>query len=165
MLLLANHADYSFGFEVQSPETQFIPWTLTYKKVIALPFVASDVPIDSDGEVVGYYYCQHPVRVGNILFPRFEFILTPGQRTDIAVRTYFAKSTKGATDGDYWRFHQELERNLPLRSKNLYPANNYSWFWSDTLSVILTHHKDRERQNLEISFSDERESPRTAFSN
>ncbi|WGU70176.1 hypothetical protein QIU18_11825 [Capnocytophaga canimorsus] len=128
LLLSENHTDYHLGFEVQSPEPRFFSWDTTYEEVIASPLVEWDSPFDLDYEVYEYYYFKYPVRVGNLLFSKFEFRIHNTQRRDIAVREYYANGDRQVEEFDFWQVHQQLEKHLSLHEHYKTREDLYSFF-------------------------------------
>lgn len=74
--------DYHLGFEVQSPEKEFVSWDSTYAEVFALPCVEPSNTLDN------HYAFKYPVRVGNLLFKNWGFYYVSHHRKDIAVQSY-----------------------------------------------------------------------------
>ncbi|MDT9499976.1 hypothetical protein [Capnocytophaga canimorsus] len=146
LLLSENHTDYHLGFEVQSPEKQFISWDATYEEVIASPLVEWDSPFDLDYEVYEYYYFKYPVRVGNLLFSKFEFRIHNTQRRDIAVREYYANGDTQVEEFDFWQVHQQLEKHLPLNEHYKTREDLYSFFQKDGMTFLSVYYGEPQHQ-------------------
>lgn len=146
LLLSENHTDYHLGFEVQSPEPKFFSWDATYEEVIASPLVEWDSPFDLDYEVYEYYYFKYPVRVGNLLFSKFEFRIHNTQRRDIAVREYYANGDTQVEDFDFWQVHQQLEKHLSLDEHYKTREDLYSFFQKDGMTFLSVYYGEPQHQ-------------------
>ncbi|MFK8271456.1 hypothetical protein [Capnocytophaga stomatis] len=145
-LLSASYNDYHLGFEVQSPEPKFFSWNATYEEVIASPLVEWDSPFDLDYEVYEYYYFKYPVRVGNLLFSKFEFRIHNTQRRDIAVREYYANGDTQVEEFDFWQVHQQLEKHLPLDKHYKTREDLYSFFQKDEMTFLSVYYGEPQHQ-------------------
>ncbi|ATA74976.1 hypothetical protein [Capnocytophaga sp. H2931] len=158
-LLSENHTDYHLGFEVQSPEKQFISWNATYEEVIASPLVEWDSPFDLDYEVYEYYYFKYPVRVGNLLFSKFEFRIHNTQRRDIAVREYYANGDTQVEEFDFWQVHQQLEKHLPLDKHYKTREDLYSFFQKDEMTFLSVYYGEPQHQYVFFNIINARKYP------
>lgn len=68
-ILKENFNDYQKGFEIQSPQKQFIKWQTTYKALEKHPDIIFD-EIPNRSKIARFRY---PTRVGNILLQHFGF--------------------------------------------------------------------------------------------
>ncbi|GIM61204.1 hypothetical protein ACILDT_02810 [Capnocytophaga canis] len=159
LLLSENHTDYHLGFEVQSPEKQFISWDATYEEVIASPLVEWDSPFDLDYEVYEYYYFKYPVRVGNLLFSKFEFRIHNTQRRDIAVREYYANGDTQVEEFDFWQVHQQLEKHLPLDKHYKTREDLYSFFQKDEMTFLSVYYGEPQHQYVFFNIINARKYP------
>lgn len=159
LLLSENHTDYHLGFEVQSPEPKFFSWNATYEEVIASPLVEWDSPFDLDYEVYEYYYFKYPVRVGNLLFSKFEFRIHNTQRRDIAVREYYAYGKKGVSEFDFWQVHQQLEKHLPLDKHYKTREDLYSFFQKDGMTFLSVYYGEPQHQYVFFNIINARKYP------
>lgn len=159
IILLQNHTDYHLGFEVQSPEKQFISWDATYEEVIASPLVEWDSPFDLDYEVYEYYYFKYPVRVGNLLFSKFEFRIHNTQRRDIAVREYYANGDTQVEEFDFWQVHQQLEKHLPLDKHYKTREDLYSFFQKDEMTFLSVYYGEPQHQYVFFNIINARKYP------
>lgn len=157
--LLENHSDYHLGFEVQSPEPVFISWDMTYDEVIALPCVEWDSPFDLDYEVYEYYYFKYPVRVGNLLFSKFEFQIHNTQRSDIAVQEYRFLSEKGTPEADFWQICQQLQQDLPSQEADKYLQNLYYSTHKEQISFRMQYYGEAQHRDLFFTVHNSREYP------
>ncbi|VDH04363.1 hypothetical protein [Bergeyella zoohelcum] len=158
-LLSENHTDYHLGFEVQSPEPKFFSWDATYEEVIASPLVEWDSPFDLDYEVYEYYYFKYPVRVGNLLFSKFEFRIHNTQRRDIAVREYYANGDTQVEDFDFWQVHQQLEKHLPLDKHYKTREDLYSFFQKDGMTFLSVYYGEPQHQYVFFNIINARKYP------
>ncbi|ATA93906.1 hypothetical protein CGC54_05950 [Capnocytophaga canimorsus] len=159
LLLSENHTDYHLGFEVQSPEPKFFLWNATYEEVIASPLVEWDSPFDLDYEVYEYYYFKYPVRVGNLLFSKFEFRIHNTQRRDIAVREYYANGDTQVEEFDFWQVHQQLEKHLPLDKHYKTREDLYSFFQKDEMTFLSVYYGEPEHQYVFFNIINARKYP------
>ncbi|CEN48806.1 conserved hypothetical protein [Capnocytophaga canimorsus] len=158
-LLSENHTDYHLGFEVQSPEPKFFSWDATYEEVIASPLVEWDSPFDLDYEVYEYYYFKYPVRVGNLLFSKFEFRIHNTQRRDIAVREYYANGDTQVEEFDFWQVHQQLEKHLSLNEHYEAYENLYSFFQKDGMTFLSVYYGEPQHQYVFFNIINARKYP------
>ena len=159
LLLSENHTDYHLGFEVQSPEPKFFSWDATYEEVIASPLVEWDSPFDLDYEVYEYYYFKYPVRVGNLLFSKFEFRIHNTQRRDIAVREYYANGDTQVEEFDFWQVHQQLEKHLPLNEHYKTSEDLYSFFQKDEMTFLSVYYGEPQHQYVFFNIINARKYP------
>ena len=159
LLLSADHNDYHLGFEVQSPEPKFFSWDMTYDKVIASPYVEWDSPFDLDYEVYEYYYFKYPVRVGSLLFSKFEFRIHNTQRRDIAVREYYTSGDKQVEEFDFWQVHHQLEKDLPINDHYKTREDLYSFFRKDEMSFIIIYYGEPQHQYVFLNIINARDYP------
>ena len=159
LLLSANHNDYHLGFEVQSPEPKFFSWDMTYDEVIASPYVEWDSPFDLDYEVYEYYYFKYPVRVGSLLFSKFEFRIHNTQRRDIAVREYYTSGDKQVEEFDFWQVHHQLEKDLPINDHYKTREDLYSFFRKDEMSFIIIYYGEPQHQYVFLNIINARDCP------
>ncbi len=87
-ILDTNYNDYHLGFEVQSPEKEFISWDKTYAEILALPCVERGNAMYSYWEIDYHCAFKYPVRVGNLLLKYLGFDCRSNQRHDVAVQSY-----------------------------------------------------------------------------
>ncbi|GET46664.1 hypothetical protein [Capnocytophaga felis] len=158
-LLSANHTDYHLGFEVQSPKPKFFSWDTTYEEIIASPLVEWDSPFDLDYEVYEYYYFKYPVRVGNLLFSKFEFRIDNPQRRDIAVQEYYANGDKQVEAFDFWQVHQQLEKHLTLDKSYEAYENLYSFFHKDGITFLVIYYGEPPHQYVFFNIINARKYP------
>ncbi|GIM49139.1 hypothetical protein [Capnocytophaga stomatis] len=156
-LLSENHNDYHLGFEVQSPEKQFISWDATYKEVIALPYVERD--FDLSNETYEYYYFKYPVRMGNLLFPKFDIRIDNPQRKDIAVQQYYAQGEKGVPEFDFWQVHHQFEKHLLLNEHYEAYENLYSFFHKDGITFLVIYYGEPPHQYVFFNIINARKYP------
>lgn len=148
-LLSENHRDYAFGFEVQSPEKLLVSWDAAYGEVMALPCVERDDPyLDMDFEIGDDYCFRYPVRVGNVLFEKWRFHATPDQRTDIAVKEYYADIATGISESDFQQIHRHLETVLPLEKRG--GKTSASVFRQNGITLYLKHFAGQEYPCLQV---------------
>ncbi|MFK8266726.1 hypothetical protein [Capnocytophaga cynodegmi] len=159
LLLSENHTDYHLGFEVQSPEPKFFSWDVTYEEVIASPLVEWDSPFDLDYEVYEYYYFKYPVRMGNLLFSKFEFRIHNTQRRDIAVREYYANGDRQVEKFDFWQVHQQLEKHLPLNEHYKTCEDLYSFFQKDEMTFLSVYYGEPQHQYVFFNIINARKYP------
>ena len=159
LLLSANHNDYHLGFEVQSPEPKFFSWDMTYDEVIASSYVEWDSPFDLDYEVYEYYYFKYPVRVGSLLFSKFEFRIHNTQRRDIAVREYYTSGDKQVEEFDFWQVHHQLEKDLPINDHYKTREDLYSFFRKDEMSFIIIYYGEPQHQYVFLNIINARDCP------
>ncbi|GIM56616.1 hypothetical protein CAPN006_10100 [Capnocytophaga canimorsus] len=159
LLLSENHTDYHLGFEVQSPEPRFFSWDTTYEEVTASPLVEWDSPFDLDYEVYEYYYFKYPVRVGNLLFSKFEFRIHNTQRRDIAVREYYANGDTQVDEFDFWQVHQQLEKHLPLDKHYKTREDLYSFFQKDEMTFLSVYYGEPQHQYVFFNIINARKYP------
>ncbi|WP_372474692.1 hypothetical protein AB4865_05385 [Capnocytophaga sp. ARDL2] len=159
LLLSTNHTDYHLGFEVQSPEPKFFSWDATYEEVIASPLVEWDSPFDLDYEVYEYYYFKYPVRMGNLLFSKFEFRIHNTQRRDIAVREYYANGDTQIEEFDFWQVHQQLEKHLPLNEHYKTREDLYSFFQKDEMTFLSVYYGEPQHQYVFFNIINARKYP------
>ncbi|MFJ1490332.1 hypothetical protein [Capnocytophaga canis] len=159
LLLSENHTDYHLGFEVQSPEPRFFSWDTTYEEVTASPLVEWDSPFDLDYEVYEYYYFKYPVRVGNLLFSKFEFRIHNTQRRDIAVREYYANGDTQVEEFDFWQVHQQLEKHLPLDKHYKTREDLYSFFQKDEMTFLSVYYGEPQHQYVFFNIINARKYP------
>lgn len=110
-------------------------------------------------EVYEYYYFKYPVRVGNLLFSKFEFRIHNTQRKDIAVQEYFAKGEKHAEAFDFWQVHHQLEKYLPLNDNYKIHNDLYSWFGKDDISFMIVYYGEPQYQYVFFSVTNARKYP------
>ncbi|CEN45418.1 conserved hypothetical protein [Capnocytophaga canimorsus] len=159
LLLSTNHTDYHLGFEVQSPEPKFFSWDATYEEIIASPWVEWDSPFDLDYEVYEYYYFKYPVRMGNLLFSKFEFRIHNTQRRDIAVREYYANGDTQIEEFDFWQVHQQLEKHLPLNEHYKTREDLYSFFQKDEMTFLSVYYGEPQHQYVFFNIINARKYP------
>ncbi|MFJ1379121.1 hypothetical protein [Capnocytophaga canimorsus] len=159
LLLSENHTDYHLGFEVQSPEPKFFSWDATYEEVIASPLVEWDSPFDLDYEVYEYYYFKYPVRVGNLLFSKFEFRIHNTQRRDIAVREYYANGDTQIEEFDFWQVHHQLEKHLSLNEHYKTREDLYSFFQKDGMTFLSVYYGEPQHQYVFFNIINARKYP------
>ncbi|MFK8298754.1 hypothetical protein ACI76O_10035 [Capnocytophaga cynodegmi] len=157
LLLSENHTDYHLGFEVQSPEKQFISWDATYEEVIALSCVERD--FDLSNETYEYYHFKYPVRVGNLLFSNFEIRVDNPQRRDIAVQSYYAYGKKGVPEFDFWQVHHQLEKHLSLNEHYEAYENLYSFFQKDEMTFLSVYYGEPQHQYVFFNIINARKYP------
>ncbi|MDO5106296.1 hypothetical protein [Capnocytophaga sp.] len=159
MQLLENHNDYHLGFEVQSPEKQFISWDTTYEEVIALPCVKrTDYEDYGGGAFSGQYVFRYPVRVGNLLFYNLEFSLSSRQRTDIAVREFYFTSKKGASSKhDFLRICEQLNKDLSHEEVDEYLENLYYHNHKGDICFGMQYNGEARRRDFFLSIYNARD--------
>lgn len=111
-----NFSDYHLGFEVQSPQKEFISWDMTYDEVLALPYVK---PVIDTGSESDYYCFEYPVRMGSFLFPRLEFRCDNKNRSDAAVGQYISSTINLSENNKlYEKIKVKLLEDLAPEQKN-----------------------------------------------
>lgn len=79
------YSDLHLGFEIQSPNKEFISWDTTYNELMSNPFIDVEFPTE-----YGMYYIRfkYPVRIGNVIFRDLDIVLSENHRSDIAILEY-----------------------------------------------------------------------------
>lgn len=145
-ILDKNYNDYNLGFEVQSPEKEFVSWDSTYAEILALPCVEPNNTLDMGLELSNHYAFKYPVRVGNLLFKNWGFYYIPHHRKDIAVQSYsFVVFNPYTIDlEEVLTIKNTLHRHLKERKNHIpyydigfdFDTNNHInfhlYFWKDT---------------------------------
>ena len=157
-LLSANHNDYHFGFEVQSPEPKFFSWDATYQEVIALDLVKQTHYQEyGEGQFSTQYAFRYPVRVGNLLFCNFEFGFTSTQRTDIAVREYRFESKKGTSKHDFLQICEQFNKDLSHKEVDEYLENLYYNNRADDISFRMQYYGEARHRDFFLSIYNTRD--------
>ncbi|AWY20158.1 hypothetical protein LP109_07540 [Moraxella bovis] len=158
-ILDKNYNDYNLGFEVQSPEKEFVSWDSTYAEIIALPCVEPNNTLDMELELSNHYAFKYPVRVGNLLFKNWGFYYVSHHRKDIAVQSYSFVVFNPYTINleEVLAIKNTLHRHLKERKNHIpyydigfdFDTNNHCIFGKILNSFIL---KSLTKENIRIYF-------------
>lgn len=129
------------GFEIQSPEKQFVSWDTTYDEMKKLPFVK----LDESNEYLNAFCFTFPVRLGDILLENFKFYTTQ-LRTDIAVYQYeMAIKNPPNAQKLYQDFKQKISKNWKL--ENDLPEYKQCYFSFGDLTLTLLFYTENGNEN------------------
>lgn len=109
-LLNGDFNDYDKGFEIQSPQPQFIPWETTYKaleKNEAVYFATSPY-----GQKLLKY--KYPIRIGNLLFNDLASYFDDVRKDAPVLEFHTDCFDKNGTDKSYNELKQVLVRDLGI---------------------------------------------------
>ena len=99
-----NYNDYHLGFEIQSPEKEFISWDLTFQEMIKNKNLTNGI-LDFTQE---YKKFKYPVRIGNMIVQDFGFRKN-ASRNDVPVLSFFTDCyNSDSNDKSYF----DLKKNL-----------------------------------------------------
>lgn len=97
--------DYAKGFEIQSPEKEFISWDATYGELAKNEHTF----IEESPYGVKILKFKLPVRIGNVLIKKWCAYLDNERRDDAPMLHYYADCYDGANSDDSYR---DLKRTL-----------------------------------------------------
>lgn len=107
-ILSQNYNDYQSGFEIQSPQREFINWDTTYEKVGESPNVFFEQ--SPYGQKI--LKLKFPVRIGNVLLTDFSAYFDT-DRSDVPVQHFFTHCIdKTNTDKSYFDIKARLQKDF-----------------------------------------------------
>lgn len=109
LIVNGNFNDYGVGYEVLSPEKEFVSWDLPAKDFCEKSFIYSE--ISPYGQQI--YRLKYPVRIGNIIL--FELCAYENTgRKDVPVLYFFTSCFNEVTsDKSYFEIKSQLINDLP----------------------------------------------------
>lgn len=112
-ILKEKHNDYDKGFEIQSPQKQFISWATTYEELEK----NTDVIFETSpfGQKISKF--KYPIRIGNLILTDFSSYFDNG-RTDVPVLHFYTQCyDRFGTDSSYNDLKSTLKRDIGLDEK------------------------------------------------
>lgn len=153
-ILNENYNDYELGFEIQSPESEFISWDDTYENLSQKDNVYFEK--SPYGQKIAKF--KYPVRVGNIIFKDFSSYFDNG-RTDVPVLHFFTHCIdKSNSDKSYFELKERLQKDFLKENQLLgYERNDQNSFSFKAngmlISLVYTYDSDWQFDGGYTSFS------------
>lgn len=108
----SGFSDYDEGFEIQSPEKEFISWDTTYGELAK----SKQVYIDESPYGQKIIKFKFPVRVGNILMNHLRAYLDNVRREDAPMLHFYADCyDETNSHNSYWELKETLERYIEVK--------------------------------------------------
>lgn len=148
-----NHSDLHLGFEVQSPEKEFISWDITYNELMKNPLVDIETNQTNFYKTVWYdIRFKYPVRVGNVIFSDFKTSLSEIYRSDIPVLEYEI-SKENCPQEEY----QFLKKQFPKEEAEMVFSFYYSPEQGNWLYFTIINHREYFDLLQDVDYEDSME--------
>ncbi|ABG59635.1 hypothetical protein [Cytophaga hutchinsonii] len=138
--ILTGFTDYSEGFEIQSPEKEFVSWDTTYEELAKNPYVR----FKQSPYIQKISKFAYPIRLGNILLRNFH-VYYDQMREDVSVLQFYSDCFDAlGTDKSYDDLKRILLKDLGIdRNRFNYEREdqknlNYN-FGGMSLSICYTY--------------------------
>ena len=144
--LVEGHKDYAGGFEVLSPEKEFISWDAPRAEVLANANIyVGKTQFDQD-----IHKFKYPIRIGNLILGEFNSYKSKG-RLDAPMHSYYSYCIDKTNSGEsYNALKAQLQKDFALENQILdYERDDQKKFSFDAEGMLieLTYTFDSEWQH------------------
>ncbi|WP_378173039.1 hypothetical protein [Aquimarina sp. SS2-1] len=153
-ILQEQYADYGLGFEILSPEKDFIYWDTTYDELRRNP----NVSIEESPYRQKILKFTYPVRIGNLVLKDFGYYVDTS-RTDVPVLHFYTHCIDSSnSDKSYYkikkRFIKDFKPDHQIPGYERDDQNSISFKVNDILfSLVYTYDSDWQFNGGYTSFS------------
>jgi hypothetical protein len=163
-----NNSDYDLGFEILSPEKDFINWDTTYDELEKNPNVFFEA--SPYGHKISKF--KYPIRIGNLILADFSAYFN-NVRTDVPVLHFYTHCIDSAnSDSSYYKIKERFTKDF-LPENQLFgyerdDQNSISFNARDVvLSIVYTYDSDSQFNGgyTSLSIKNQREYPELLIAN